>query len=87
MGGFFSAAICGASSNMSQTDLGDPQRREEVFGAAHHVYRLIMARMINSLMYTGESSDGARSAPQVSTTTLNTNRLRIKQNNISKIIL
>ena len=55
MDGFFSAAVCGASSNISQTYLGDPQRREEVSDAAHHVCRLIMAQMINSLMRTDES--------------------------------
>jgi hypothetical protein len=87
MDGFFSAAVCGASSNISQTDLGDPQRREEIFDAAHHVYRLIMAQMINSLMRINESSDSTSSPQQVSATIFNTNRLRIKQNNISKIIL
>lgn len=87
MGGFFSAAVCGASSNISQTDLGDPRRREEVFDAAHHVYRLLMAQMIDSLMRTNESSDSTSSPQQVSATIFNINRLRIKQNNISKIIL
>ena len=87
MDGIFSAAVCGASSNISQTDLGDLQRREEVFDAAHHVYRLLMAQIINNLTRTNESSDGTSSPQQVSATIFNTNRLRIKQNNISKIIL
>ena len=87
MDGFFSAAVCGASPNISQTDLGDPRRREEVFDAARHVYRLLMAQMINSLMRSNESSDSTSSPQQVSATIFNTNRLCIKQNNISKIIL
>ena len=43
--------------------------------------------MINSLMCSNESSDSTSSPQQVSATIFNTNRLRIKQNNISKIIL
>jgi hypothetical protein len=46
-----------------------------------------MAQMINSLIRTNESSDSTSSPQQVSATIFNTNRLRIKQNNISKIIL
>jgi len=46
-----------------------------------------MAQMINSFMRTNESSDSTSSPQQVSATIFNTNRLRIKQNNISKIIL
>ena len=45
------------------------------------------SQMINSLMRTNESSDSTFSPQQVSGTIFNTNRLRIKQNNISKIIL
>jgi hypothetical protein len=46
-----------------------------------------MTQMINSLMRANESSGSTSSPQQVSAKIFNTNRLRIKQDNISKIIL
>ena len=82
----FTAAICGSQANITQNDLGNPDRREAVLEAAHHVYRLLTVQTMNSLMRTNSTSDPAI-FPQVSAKIMNANRLRIKQNNTSKIIL
>ena len=83
----FTAAICGSQSNITQEDLGDPGQREAVLEAAQHVYRLLMVQMMNSLTRTNGTSDPAILPGEVPASIMNTNRLRIKQNNTSKIIL